>query len=136
MLIENYFVSREVAFILKDLGFNDRCIAAWVGDTLYYGLSESPVPIQSATYLLNTYYANADDTATAPFFHQAIDYLLFAEIYIEESVMLGGGHSVIVRGVSKVYNIFMGHHKYKLLKDALEYAYTKLDVSSIKCRFT
>ena len=102
MLIENYFVSREVAFILKDLGFNDRCIAAWVGDTLYYGLSESPVPIQSATYLLNTYYANADDTATAPFFHQAIDYLLFAEIYIEESVMLGVVIQLLLGGIKGI----------------------------------
>ncbi len=128
MIMEDYFVSKQVAHRLKDLGFNDRCFAMWVGDTLMFEDVLKGTPVKDAMFVLNEYFTNSQETAAAPLFCQAIDFLLFAEVYIEETVMLGGGFCVMVRGVKNVYEMFTGKQKYAVLSKAIEYAYTQLNI--------
>ena len=83
--IEEQFVTYEIAIKLKQLGFNEVCLAHWIGDNLVISYTQSSFSLKN------------NSTVLAPLWQQAFDwfrekYNHSGEVYFYSSADFGKWH--------------------------------------------
>lgn len=107
--MKNKFVTYAIALKLKELGFDDPCLAVYQGEKfkfnfelLDYGWTKEEL---SENKLTNTLYADENGFVTAPLWQDAIDYIREIKgIHIDLDFSLGWGYGFIPVGTELEYD--------------------------------
>lgn len=134
--MDKYFCDSETAKILRDLNFNDRCITFFYKGKLMFpfAISEVMIKMQDAPYFLNTDFDDPDYWS-APLLSQAMEYMLMADIAIDEQRSFGNKYLLMIRNSKQILKVLTGSCRYKLQQAAIKYIIDNYDLSAIKDRF-